>query len=124
MVERIGSTYRSIPGTVWLPWSKQAARMDLPDWLRVSEVCIEMHRRAGPDPRHRQVLDVKFQGELARPQSINDELGSVANKLIHNDFYLAALWRHSTYLAAMFAWRQIQLQSPYKHGVHMEGRTK
>lgn len=78
-----------------------------------------MHRLIGADPRHSQAFNVKFDGQLARSQSIDDELRLIANEFIHNDFYFA-VWRpHVIEFVAMFSGRQIQLQPANEYGVDM-----
>jgi hypothetical protein len=83
-----------------------------------------MHGGTGPDRRHFQALDVKFQWQLARSQSINDQLCIVTDKPIHNDLYLSTLRPHVLHLAALFPGRQIQLQSFCIYRVDMLSSAK
>src|SRR3984957_9851375 len=83
-----------------------------------------MQRRIRPDRCHLQAFDVEFQRKLPGLQSIQNQLRLVANESIDDDFYLRPFGLHSRDLAAMFAGRQIQLESLDVHGVHMHGRPK
>src|SRR5271155_1435673 len=83
-----------------------------------------MHRRTRTDGCHLQALDVKFQRQLARFQSVNDQLRMVADHAIDYDLYLASFGRHVAHLTALFPRRQIQLQSLHIDSVDMSWRTK
>src|ERR1035438_8623811 len=124
MIERIGPAERSVAGTIRMPRAKRSTGMDLSYRLRIRQVGIEVHRGAGSDSCHLQALDIEFQRQLARSQSINDQLCSIADQLVHNDFYLAPLGRHVLHLSALLPGRQIQLHSLYEYSVDIDGRVK
>ena len=107
-----------------MPRAKQAAGKNPPYGLRISEVRVEVHGLVGADPRHSQALDIKFDGQFAGFQSIDDELRMVADKLIDDDFYFAVLRPHVIQLVAVFSRRQIQLQSFDVDGVDMFRSSK
>src|SRR3981081_438927 len=124
MVERIGSTYRSVARAICLPWAKRSTGKDVPYRLGIGQVRIKVHRTVGPNARHLQALDVKFKWQLPWSERIDYQLRFVADKAINENLYLSSLGPHVFHLDPLFSGRQILLQSLYIDRLDTHGRAK
>src|ERR1700686_3033524 len=124
MVERIGSTYRSVARAICLPWAKRSTGEDVPHRPGIDQVRIKVHGTVRPNARHFHALDVKFKWQLPWSERIDYQLCLVADKAINENLYLSSLGSHVFHLRALLSGRQIQLQSFYIDRLDTHGRAK
>src|SRR4029077_9951973 len=98
MVERIGSTYRSVARAICQPWAERPTGKDVPHRLGIDQVRIKVHGSVRPNARHFQALDVKFKWQPPWPERIDHQLCLVTDKAINENLYLSSFWPHVFHL--------------------------